>query len=216
MARLFVRPLVAPLVALLALGGVLGAAALQELDADAPSPAQGHAEVIAHGVAPLPADEVAWRVTRAEAPRPTDLPAQDALGFVLADEDALLLNDLDTGRQARLAAGEAAFASAGVRQQQVPLGDESVAYFQIDLVAAGDADDAGGAERVGERLAPDQLDLPRRPQRARRTEQIHRLQQVGLPLRVLADEEHGTGRQLQLEACVVAEVREGEVPEAHG
>ncbi len=163
--RLLEATLAALVVALLALGMAMGAtAATRQLDNDAPSPATGHAQVVAHGVAELPADEVAWRVNRAAAPRPADAPAQDALGFVLADEDALLLNNLDSGAQARLAAGEAAFVPAGTRQEQIAFGDGPVDYVRIDLVPA---DDANGDELAytGETFAaPDgdrDLDLVR-------------------------------------------------------
>ncbi|MEA2528164.1 MAG: hypothetical protein QOF73_5391 [Thermomicrobiales bacterium] len=151
-------PLRGLLIALLAVGSALGAtAAVLQADGDGPSPARGHAEVIAHGVAALPADEVAWRVTRAELPRLADAPAQDDLGFVLADEDALLLNDLNTGVQIRMAAGEAAFTAQGSVQQQVALGSGPVGYYRIDLVAAGEADDAGGDEAI---FAGEAFDAP--------------------------------------------------------
>ncbi len=54
--------LTALVIALLVVGTPAGAAVLQQLTADAPSPAEGHAEVIAQGVAGMPANSVAWRV----------------------------------------------------------------------------------------------------------------------------------------------------------
>ena len=127
------------LIALLTLGSALSAAAAAlQAEADDPSPASGHASVIAQGVADVPDGEVVWRVTSAEAEEATDTPADgttaDALGFVLADEDALVLNNLDTGAQVRLAAGEADFTPAGAVLQPIALGDEPVPYHRIDLV----------------------------------------------------------------------------------
>jgi len=145
--RLLVGALATLLVTLLALGTAIGtAAAVRQLDNDAPSPAQGSAQVIAQGVAELPAGDVAWRVTRASAPDAAASPVQDAVGFVLADEDALQLYDPDSGDQVRLAAGEATFVTAGSRQSQFALGDGPVAFTRIELVEAANADDADGAE----------------------------------------------------------------------
>ncbi len=146
--RLLVGALATLVVALLMLGSVLGAAAARQVDNDTSSPAEGYAEVIAQGVAGMPGDEIAWRVTAVSAPRPADAAAQDALGFVLAEEDALLLNDLDSGGQARLAAGEAAFVPARIRQQQIALSDGPVAYYRINLVNAASADAAGDDELI--------------------------------------------------------------------
>jgi hypothetical protein len=143
-----VAPLVGLLAVLLAVGSALGAAAGIQADGDAPSPAGGHAAVIAHGVAALPAGAVAWRVTGAEASPDADEPDEEALGFVLSDDDALLLNDLGTGEQVRLAAGEATFVAAGALQQPVALGDGPVGYHRIKLVTTAEAADPVGNEPV--------------------------------------------------------------------
>lgn len=122
-----------------------GARLLQGQQPDASSPATGHAAVIAQGVAAMPADEVAWRVTRASAPRPMDQPDDRSLGFILAEEDALQLVDRDTDTQTRLAAGEAAFIAEGTQQLQFALSDGPVAYYRLSLVpATGVGDDLGG------------------------------------------------------------------------
>ena len=51
----------------LAAGTVGGAVAGELLGGEAPSPATGHAEVIAHGVVALPEGDLAWRVAAREA-----------------------------------------------------------------------------------------------------------------------------------------------------
>ena len=137
------------LVAILLLGAPVAAGVLRQPAPDDPSPAQGHAEVIAHGVAPMPDDELAWRVVADTAALPDDADrAERALGFVLAAEDALLLNDLDSRAQTRLAAGEAVFVPAGAEQQRVSLAAGPVAYYRLELVPGAEADDAGDGELI--------------------------------------------------------------------
>ena len=122
-----------------------GAAVLRQLAPDAPSPARGHAAVVAHGVAALPTGQLAWRVVEDLAEGPDDAPIQErALGFALADAGAVLVNDLGAGTQARLAAGEAAFVPAGAQQQRASLGPAPTPYYRLALVAAADAADDGG------------------------------------------------------------------------
>ncbi|MDP9368809.1 MAG: hypothetical protein M3Q03_11130 [Chloroflexota bacterium] len=145
----FVAALTALFVALLVLGGPAGAAVLQQLAADAPSPAEGHAEVIAQGVSGMPANSIAWRVVTDSAELQEDAPIEErALGFALADEEAIVVNDLSFGTQARLASGEATFVPNGVQQQRAALGDANTTYQRIALVPAENADDAGGDDLV--------------------------------------------------------------------
>ncbi len=141
--------LTALLIALLVVGTPAGAAVLQQLTADAPSPAEGHAEVIAQGVAGMPANSVAWRVVTDTTELQEDAAIEErALGFALADEEAIVVNDLNFGTQARLASGEAAFIPNGVQQQRAALGDADTTYQRIALVPSEDADDAGGDDLV--------------------------------------------------------------------
>ncbi len=162
------RVIVAVLVVLMVLAGPVGVVARLQAALDGPSPAQDHAEVIAHGVAGMPADQVAWRVV-ADSAEALDVaqPEERALGFSLADADAIVVNDLSDGSQTRLAAGEAAFTGGGVLQQRASLGDQTVSYYRLALVAADAAKDAGGDDLVfaGDRFAaPDgnrDLDLVR-------------------------------------------------------
>lgn len=136
-------------IALLVVGTPTAAAVLQQLTADAPSPAEGHAQVIAQGVSGMPADSIAWRVVTDTAELQEDAPIEErALGFALADEEAIVVNDLSFGTQARLGTGEAAFVPNGVQQQRAALGDADTTYQRIGLVPAEDADDAGGDDLV--------------------------------------------------------------------
>ncbi len=148
------RALGVALALVLALGllAPAGTWALRQVDtpippgADAPSPAEGHAEVIAHGVA-RPPERAAWRVVQDTA-EPIDeaLPEERALGFALADEDPILVNDLSYSTQTRLGPGEAAFAPSGTSQQRTSLTEERVPYYRLALVSADQAGDDGGDE----------------------------------------------------------------------
>ncbi len=142
-------PLVALLLLLVLTVGPVGASVLRQLAEDAPSPALGHAEVVAHGVAPLPSGQIAWRVVEDTADLADDAPIEErALGFALAEEGAILINDLSYGTQARLASGEAAFVPNGVQQQRVSLGQAAARHYRIALVPAREADDAGGDRMI--------------------------------------------------------------------
>jgi hypothetical protein len=134
------------LVALL-LVGVAGAAVVQELAGglDAPSPAQGHAQVVAQGVAPMPADQIAWRVVRDTAEATDDAEYQArALGFALAVDDAIVVSSATFGTQARLAPGEAAFVPDGAFELRTSATDQAVPYARLALVPAEAAADGGG------------------------------------------------------------------------
>jgi Bacterial TSP3 repeat len=110
---------------------------------DVPSPARGQASVIAQGVTALPVGDVGWRVRLASTAAATDQTERDVPGFILVDQGALLVNDLNAGRQTRLAAGEATFLPAPATYQEAPLGDAPVSSYRIEVVAAGDVADAG-------------------------------------------------------------------------
>ncbi len=142
-------PLVALLLLLVLTVGPVGASVVRQLTQDAPSPALGHAEVVAHGVAPLPSGQIAWRVVEDTADLSADAPIEErALGFVLAGDGAMLVNDLSYRTQARLASGEAAFVPNGAQQQRVSLGQSATRHYRIALVPAGEADDAGGDSMI--------------------------------------------------------------------
>lgn len=136
-------------VVLAVLAGPVGVMARLQTTVDGPSPAQDHAEVIAQGVAGMPAEQIAWRVVVDEA-EPLDVaePQERALGFALADADAIVVNDLSDGTQTRLAAGEASFVADGVLQQRASLGEQTASYYRLALVPVESANDEGGDQLV--------------------------------------------------------------------
>lgn len=137
-----------------------GFALLQRYD-DRSSPATGHAQVVAHGVAELPGGEVAWRLSEAVAPvvENASLAGRD-LGFVIATAGTIVVNrasqqDLpqnqDPARytavgaetQTRVALGEAAFVETGRTEQRASLSGVPMPYYELSLVPASQANDAG-------------------------------------------------------------------------
>src|SRR5215207_11625646 len=119
------------------------------LESDAPSPATRHAQVIAHGVAVLPPDAIAWRLT-ADRPvprRPRPL-AERVAGFILADTGVVALVDHDGQLLARIAPGEAIWTEPGTMRAVVALEQNAPAYYEIALVPAT-AVPAGGAGVIG-------------------------------------------------------------------
>jgi hypothetical protein len=126
-----------------------GALALLQTAVDGPSPAQGHAQVIANGVAGMPADQIAWRVVVDSAENlDTAQPLSRPLGFALADQNAIVINDITFGTQNRLAAGEASFVQDNQTQQRASLTDSAVPYYGITLVPAENASQASDADLV--------------------------------------------------------------------
>ncbi|MDQ3694035.1 MAG: hypothetical protein M3464_10445 [Chloroflexota bacterium] len=120
-----------------------------QLAPNAPSPATGQAQVVAHGVSPLPGRTLAWRIVHDTAePREQAVAEERALGFALADHQAILVSDQQFGSQQRLAAGEASFVAGGTLQQRASLTNEPAPYFRLALVAAEQATEAGGDRLV--------------------------------------------------------------------
>lgn len=109
-----------------------------------PSPATGHAEVIAQGVAALPAKTVAWRIgERSALPLAQALFEAEPLGFVLAQGDPILVDDAATNAQTRLAGGEALFVAGGGGQTRAGVGAQSAKYMAISLVTSENAPNPG-------------------------------------------------------------------------
>jgi hypothetical protein len=116
--------------------GVLGTFAAT--GPDGPSPAQGHAEVIAQGVVPLPSPRASWRIESVSAPLPDQAASQSwPLGFVLADNGAILVSDHATGHLSRLADGEASFVRNQTTQTRTSLGSTAATYDELALLPAG-------------------------------------------------------------------------------
>jgi hypothetical protein len=108
------------------------------------TPASGHAEVIAQGVAALPRD-VAWRtVFYSVAPGSTAELAADGPGFVLVDTGGILVDEANQTKL--LAPSEAAFRSAAT--QLTPLGDRPAGLFAIDAVSPDQASATGSGVPV--------------------------------------------------------------------
>jgi hypothetical protein len=128
------------LIALLTLlVGPAGVVALQS-SGNHVSPATGHAEVIAHGVAAMPDARVAWKVSTPQAQVIDDEPLGNyPLGFAYAAGDPIVVNDYGTGAQTELAPGEAVFIAGGATQQHASLTESSATYQQIALVGEADA-----------------------------------------------------------------------------
>ena len=146
------------LCALLVAAVAVPVAAFQVLAPDGPSPATGHAQVVAQGVAAMPAPEVAWRVVLDTAELPAESAVEErALGFALADRAAIVVDDQATGSQTRLAGGEALFVPGAAQQRRSALGPAETPYYRLALVPAGQATDAGGDRLV---LAGDPFAAP--------------------------------------------------------
>jgi hypothetical protein len=130
--------------------GVLGVVAAP--GPDAPSPAQGHAEVIAHGVVPLPSPQGAWRIESVSVPLPDKAQAATwPLGFALASKNAILLVDQATGDKTRLAAGEASLVRDQTSQTRSSLGTSAATYFALALQSASSSQPiASGSKLVFE------------------------------------------------------------------
>jgi hypothetical protein len=104
------------------------------------SPASGHAQVIAQGVATLPG-EAAWRVVfHSIDPGGAAELSAGGPGFVLVDTGGVVVEE--GGRSALLAPAEAAF-HASPTSRLIPVGERPTGVFAIDLVPPDAVDDAG-------------------------------------------------------------------------
>lgn len=106
---------------------------------NAPSPAQGHVAVIAHGVEQFPARDVAWQLTTERA----SLPARSTTvsrppGFVLADTGVVAVVGRDGLVLARVAPGEADWISPGLPTAIVSFEPRATTYVEIALLPAAD------------------------------------------------------------------------------
>lgn len=104
---------------------------------DEPSPASGTAQVVAQGVVDVAAGDLRWEVTEQAAPPPANAaPLVSELGFIVLDSGVLLVEDLATGDQMRLPAGEAMVSRAGIEQRRAALGSDPALYHELTLVDA--------------------------------------------------------------------------------
>ena len=104
------------------------------------SPASGHAQIIAQGIASVPGD-AAWRVVfhSVDPGGIAELPAGGP-GFILVDTGGVFVDDAD--RPVLLAPAEATFHAAPVTRLTT-IGERPAGIFALDLVPPEAADDAG-------------------------------------------------------------------------
>jgi Bacterial TSP3 repeat len=103
------------------------------------SPASGHAQVIAQGVAPMP-DEAVWRVIfHSIDPGSAAELSAGGPGFILVDTGGVVVEEGE--RSTLLAPAEAAF-HASPSSRLIPIGERPTGVFALDLVSPDAADDA--------------------------------------------------------------------------
>lgn len=137
----------APLALMFIVGQSIGSShALAQSD-DTASPARGHAQVVAQGVVEMPSGDVAWRaVAHTALPEPDAEASAGALGFVLADRAPILLTDEESEARTLLKPGEAALIRPPSTPRVASIGEDEVAYYELDLVPTQDAGDVGDGE----------------------------------------------------------------------
>jgi hypothetical protein len=119
------------------------------------SPASGHAQIIAQGVATMP-DEAAWRVVfHSIDPGSAAVLSAGGPGFILVDTGGVVVEEDE--RSTLLAPAEAAFHAAPT-SRLIPIGERPTGVFALDLVPPAAADDAGDGIPV---FASDPFQAPR-------------------------------------------------------
>src|SRR5215211_3931636 len=104
------------------------------------SPASGHAQVIAQGVAPMP-DEAAWRVVfHSIDPGGAAELSAGGPGFILVDTGGVVVEEGE--RSTLLAPAEAVF-HASPSSRLIPIGERPTGVFALDLVSPDAVNDAG-------------------------------------------------------------------------
>src|SRR5215207_1830229 len=141
--RVRIYALIALATVALSLPGAAALAQAPPLEADDPSPATRHPQVIAHGVATMPGHETAWRLTVDRALPPTRADAEERMaGFILADKGVVALVDQEGRRLARIAPGEAVWTEPGVARAVIGIERKAPDYYDIALVPATDLAEA--------------------------------------------------------------------------
>ncbi|MGI9254656.1 MAG: hypothetical protein ACR2J8_13000 [Thermomicrobiales bacterium] len=131
---------------LLTLTPALGAAAWRQGPTDT-SPATGPARVMAQGVVDIGDGQWSWEVSRHTAQPPVNAAEEPArLGFLIAGDGAMIIEDANSGEQIRLANGEAMLTHNGKTELRVAMGATASPYYAIELVpaAVGEAAPEGG------------------------------------------------------------------------
>lgn len=116
---------------------------------------------IAHGAATMPSNSVAWRLVQDTA-KPVDQAAfhDYAVGFALATDGDVQIQDGATGGRDLIGPDEAAFVADGASQLRASTSDQSVNYVRFALVYADARQDAQGGTLVGN---TDPFDAPSQP-----------------------------------------------------
>ena len=128
------RPWLVALGIALVASPIAGAAALYQT-VTTESPARGDAAVVAQGVVSIPADDLVWEVSAESAPPPANAVANDAVnGFLIVTTGTVLVENLESDAQARIAAGEAALTVAGDAELRAAAGATAASYRQLRLV----------------------------------------------------------------------------------
>jgi hypothetical protein len=103
---------------------------------DEPSPESGTAQVVAQGVVGIGDGDLRWEVTEKTAPPPGNAsPVTSELGFITVDSGVMLVEDLASGAQQRLPAGEVMLTLSGAEQERVALGSDVAGYHELSLVS---------------------------------------------------------------------------------
>lgn len=132
---------VAALLALSPAGGSLAAG----LVPTGSSPAQGHAEVIAQGIASLEKGKLVWQVTSGEAPTKAKKSTHAGPGFLLTDSGQMILVESNGNDAKKLAEGEATFIPKGKKQTRQSSRDQPADYFDIQIVKSSNGSNDDGA-----------------------------------------------------------------------
>ena len=129
----------------LVLGGSRAVGAFFQIP-DEPSPESGTAQVVAQGVEHIDDRDLRWQIVERTGLPPANAETLTAdLGFIIVESGVLLVEDLESGTQSRLPAGEVVLTVAGAEQLRAALGSEASLYRELSLVdAATDAAAGGG------------------------------------------------------------------------
>jgi hypothetical protein len=146
---------------LILLGTPAGVYATRQALNDNQSPAEGSAQVVAQGLATLPRGKLVWRVVeRVAKPRGEAEPGTRVNGYVLAQDESILLINVVNGQMvdtARLAPGEAFAVQDGTSQIRASMTDQPVTYLSLELVPEDQASSTGSGTLV---FATDAFEAP--------------------------------------------------------
>jgi hypothetical protein len=92
---------------------------------------------MAQGVVDVPAGQVVWVVSSETAQPPANaLEEPAATGFLIAGTGAIIVEEMGSGEQTRLAGGEAMLTRAGEQELRAALGATASPYFSVEMQPA--------------------------------------------------------------------------------